>query len=62
MLGTKEFINKTLAPVMKHIGGAMSAFNAWVMLKGLETIELRVKAQAASALSIVEALQWHEKA
>ena len=47
MLGTEEFINKTLALILKHIGGAMSAFNAWVMLKGLETIELRVKAQAA---------------
>ena len=35
VLGTKEFINKTLEPFMKHTGGAMSAFNAWVMLKGL---------------------------
>lgn len=35
VLGTEEFINKTLEPFMKHTGGAMSAFNAWVMLKGL---------------------------
>ena len=42
---------------MKHTGGAMSPFNAWVMLKGLETIELRVKAQAKSALKISQFLE-----
>ncbi|GIR85003.1 MAG: hypothetical protein CM15mP85_16270 [Rhodobacterales bacterium] len=35
----------------------MSPFNAWVMLKGLETIELRVKAQAKSALKISQVLE-----
>jgi O-succinylhomoserine sulfhydrylase len=44
---------------MKHTGGSMSPFNAWVMLKGLETIDLRVRAQAASALAMAEALQGH---
>ncbi len=61
VLSTEDFIKRTLEPFMKHTGGAMSAFNAWVMLKGLETIELRVKAQAASALCITEALQGHER-
>jgi O-succinylhomoserine sulfhydrylase len=42
---------------MKHTGGSMSPFTAWVMLKGLETIDLRVRAQAASAQAIAEALQ-----
>ncbi|MGR3714898.1 MAG: O-succinylhomoserine sulfhydrylase [Shimia sp.] len=57
ILGSKDFIRKTVEPYMKHTGGSMSPFNAWVMLKGLETIDLRVRAQAASALSIAEALQ-----
>ena len=61
VLGTVEFINKTLESFMKHKGRAMSGLNAWVMFKGLETIELRVKAQAASVLSIAESLQGHEK-
>ena len=61
VLSTEEFINKTLEHFMKHTGGAMSAFNAWIMLKGLETTELRVKAKAASALSIAGALQGHKK-
>ena len=42
---------------MKHTGGSMSPFNAWVMLKGLETIDLRVRAQAESALAIASALE-----
>ena len=61
ILGTTEFIRKTVEPYMKHTGGAMSPFTAWVMLKGLETISLRVKAQAASALAIADAVQDHAK-
>ena len=57
ILGKKEFIRKKVEPYMKHTGGAMSPFNAWVMLKGLETIELRVKAQARSALKISQVLE-----
>lgn len=57
ILGTQEFIRKTVEPYMKHTGGAMSPFTAWVMLKGLETLELRVNAQAAGAQIIAEALQ-----
>ncbi len=61
ILGTREFIRKTVEPYMKHTGGAMSPFTAWVMLKGLETLDLRVRAQAASALAMAEALQGHVK-
>ncbi|MEO1138798.1 MAG: O-succinylhomoserine sulfhydrylase [Pseudomonadota bacterium] len=61
ILGTREFIRKTVEPYMKHTGGSMSPFTAWVMLKGLETIDLRVRAQATSALSIADALQGHPK-
>ena len=55
--GTREFIRGTLEPYMKHTGGALSPFNAWVMLNGLTTMDLRVRAQAASAQAIAEALQ-----
>jgi O-succinylhomoserine sulfhydrylase len=57
ILGSKTFIRKTVEPYMKHTGGAMSPFNAWVMLKSLETVELRCRAQAASAQRIAEALE-----
>ncbi|MFB9150343.1 O-succinylhomoserine sulfhydrylase [Roseovarius ramblicola] len=57
VLGRRDYIRKVLEPYLKHTGGALSPFNAWVMLKGLETIDLRVRAQAASAQVIAEALQ-----
>ncbi len=61
ILGTAEFIRGTVEPYMKHTGGALSPFNAWVMLKGLETLELRVRASAASAQAIAEALEGHPR-
>ncbi|UWQ91967.1 O-succinylhomoserine sulfhydrylase [Rhodobacteraceae bacterium M382] len=57
ILGTKEFIRGTVEPYLKHTGGALSPFNAWIMLKGLETIALRVNAQAAATQQIAEALE-----
>jgi len=60
ILGTRDYIRKTVEPYMKHTGGSMSPFTAWVMLKGLETMELRVRAQAASALALAEALHGHD--
>lgn len=61
VLGTKEFIRKTLEPYMKHTGGSMSPFTAWVLLKGLETLELRCYAQAETAQTLAEGLDGHEK-
>lgn len=59
VLGSRDFIRGTLEPYMKHTGGSMSPFTAWIMLKGLETIDLRVRAQAASAQELAEALEGH---
>ncbi|RMD90082.1 MAG: O-succinylhomoserine sulfhydrylase [Alphaproteobacteria bacterium] len=59
VLGRREFIRKRLEPYLKHTGGAMSPFNAWVMLKGLETLELRVRAQAQAALELARGLEGH---
>lgn len=56
ILGTKEFIRGTVEPYMKHTGGSMSPFTAWMMLKGLETIDLRVRAQTATAQFLAEHL------
>ena len=61
VIGSQTYIRKTLEPFLKHTGGAMSAFNAWVMLKGLETIDLRVRAQSESAQEIAETLYQHPK-
>ncbi len=59
ILGTRDFIRGTVEPYMKHTGGSMSPFTAWIMLKGLETMNLRVRAQAASAEAVGKALEGH---
>ena len=59
MLGSRQFVRKTLEPFMKHTGGAMSPFTAWIMLKGLETMDLRVRAQADTAGALARALHGH---
>ena len=56
ILGSKEFIRKTVEPYMKHTGGSMSPFTAWMMLKGLETLDLRVRAQVETAGILADAL------
>jgi O-succinylhomoserine sulfhydrylase len=61
VLGSRDFIRGTLEPYLKHTGGSMSPFNAWVMLKGMETLDLRCRAMADSAMQIAQALAGHEK-
>ena len=60
ILGTQEFIRGTVEPYMKHTGGSMSPFTAWMMLKGLETMDLRVRAQAATAQTLATTLSGHK--
>ncbi len=57
--GTRDFIRGTAEPYLKHTGGAISPFHAWIMLNGLVTMDLRVRAQADSAATIASALQGH---
>src|SRR5690606_22731919 len=59
VLGSRDFIRGTFEPYSKHTGGSMSPFTAWVMLKGLETLDLRCRAQAESAARIAKALAEH---
>jgi len=55
-----EFAAK-LHPFLRHTGPTMSPFNAWLLLKGLETLSLRVKAQSESALKIAAFLEAQDK-
>ncbi|MCA8884692.1 MAG: O-succinylhomoserine sulfhydrylase [Rhodobacteraceae bacterium] len=61
ILGSRDFIRKTVEPYMKHTGGSMSPFTAWVLLKGLETLDLRCRAQAATAQALADGLSGHPK-
>jgi O-succinylhomoserine sulfhydrylase len=57
ILGSEEMIRTDLQPFMRHTGPAISPFNAWVLLKGLETLELRVRAQMANAQALASFLE-----
>ncbi|NDZ93425.1 O-succinylhomoserine sulfhydrylase [Streptomyces sp. SID6673] len=57
VLGEKEFIDGPVQTLMRHTGPALSPFNAWTLLKGLETMRLRLDASVASALRIAQFLE-----
>ncbi|OMC42512.1 O-succinylhomoserine sulfhydrylase [Mycobacterium sp. IS-1264] len=59
ILGDKEYIDGPVQKLMRHTGPAMSAFNAWVLLKGLETLAIRVEHANSSAQRIAEFLESH---
>ncbi len=59
ILGDKEYIDGPVQKLMRHTGPAMSAFNAWVLLKGLETLAVRVEYCNSSAYRIAEFLEGH---
>jgi O-succinylhomoserine sulfhydrylase len=61
VLGTADFVNGPVKNLMRHTGPSLSPFNAWVLLKGLETMALRVERQCASALRLAEALEGHPR-
>ena len=56
IMSTRKFKEEMLKPFLRHTGPSISPFNAWVLLKGLETMKLRVEAQSRSAQVIAEAL------
>lgn len=50
--GSEDFITNTLLPFTRNTGPTLSAFNAWVVLKGLETLDLRIRRQSENALKV----------
>ena len=56
ILGTTKFIMETLQPFYRHTGPSMSPFNAWIMLKSLETLDIRVAQHCAHARAMAEFL------
>lgn len=59
VLGTTAFVEEVFMPFYRQTGAAMSPFNAWVMLKSLETLALRVEAQTRTARAVAEAVKAH---
>jgi O-succinylhomoserine sulfhydrylase len=59
VLSDAGWIEEKLFPYLKHTGPSLSPFNAWVLLKALETLEVRVTRQAESAARLAETLAGH---
>ncbi len=59
ILGSKAFVEEKLQPFLRHTGPALSPFNAWVLLKGLETLPLRMAHHVASAERVAGHLEGH---
>lgn len=55
--GTEDFILNTLLPFTRNTGPTLSPFNAWIVLKGLETLDLRIQRQSANALKVASFLE-----
>src|ERR1700742_3121304 len=61
ILSSEAFINEHIHTFMRQTGPSMSPFNAWVLLKGLETLAVRVRAQTETAAAVADALAQHPK-
>lgn len=61
ILGPQDYIDGPVKNLVRHTGPSLSPFNAWVLLKGLETMDLRVRRMAESSLTIARVLQEHPK-
>ena len=61
LLGSREYIYEKLMPFVRHTGPALSAFNAWVLVKSLETMEMRVTRMSENAQAVAEFLEGHKK-
>ncbi len=61
VLGSEEFIQKHIHILVRQTGPSMSPFNAWVLLKGLETLAVRVERQTDTAAIVATALAGHPK-
>ncbi|WBU53696.1 O-succinylhomoserine sulfhydrylase [Paracoccus sp. SCSIO 75233] len=57
--GTRQFVREVAEPYLKHTGGAISPFHSWMMLTGLTTMDLRVRAMSDTAHAIAKDLSGH---
>jgi O-succinylhomoserine sulfhydrylase len=61
ILGKTALIEEAYKDPFRHLGPALSPFNAWVLLKGIETLDLRVRAQSATAARLADVMADHPK-
>ena len=60
ILGKKKYCDEIIKPFIRNTGPSISPFNAWVLIKGLDTLELRIKKQSENAKKVVNYLEKSE--
>jgi len=61
ILGNQDYLQNHLGQFIRHTGPNLSAFNAWILLKSLETLSMRVNRMSESAQAVAEFLEGHKK-
>jgi O-succinylhomoserine sulfhydrylase len=61
ILASEKYVKEDLGTFYRHTGPSLSPFNAWLLLKGLETLELRVERQCRTAIALAQFLEAHPK-
>ncbi|MFN3524241.1 MAG: O-succinylhomoserine sulfhydrylase [Phenylobacterium sp.] len=61
ILGGAELMGQAYKDILRHTGPSISPFNAWILLKGLETLELRVRRQSENAAKVADVIAAHSK-
>jgi len=61
ILGGRDFLEEAYRDIIRHTGPAISPFNAWILLKGLETLDLRVRRQTQTAAALADLIGDHGK-
>jgi O-succinylhomoserine sulfhydrylase len=61
LCASEQMVREKFLPVMKNSGLILAPFNAWVLIKGLETLEIRIRAQSAKALEMAQWLEQHRQ-
>jgi methionine-gamma-lyase len=61
IVGAKDFIDRLRGDFLRDWGGCMSPFNAWLLLRGLKTLPVRMEKHAENAMEVAQFLSYHPK-
>lgn len=61
MVGSRDFVKKARSTVLRHFGAPLGPFEAWLILRGMQTLPLRVERHSANALAVAQFLEGHPK-
>lgn len=61
IIGSRDFVHKARSTVLRHFGASLGPFEAWLVLRGMQTLPLRMERHSANALAVAQFLEGHPK-